>query len=195
MEVRIGPIGEAREAGGGGVDHDDAETGRPQPDLRVGDAERTAALDALGVHLGAGRLDVDEFGDRSERAAGAVHQSDLEALFTDLPAPHPPLPRPPAAVEEAAGRALPVPAGPNPPHPGSVVPVFALVMLLVLPVLAIGAATTGTAGGLLVIPLLFLVFGHAGRARWHGRGSDGPWGPGPGGHRGPRGPRGPREPW
>ncbi|GLZ45521.1 hypothetical protein Acsp06_17060 [Actinomycetospora sp. NBRC 106375] len=166
------------------MDHDHGDDagaagGRPEPDLRVSDDERTAALDALGVHLGAGRLDVDEFGDRSERAAVAVRRSDLEALFTDLPAPHPPLPRPPAPVEEAAVRARPVPPGPHRPHPAAALPVFALVMVLVLvmPALAIGAATTGSGAGLLIIPLLFIVLGHARRGRWHGHG--------PGGHRGP----------
>lgn len=187
MEVAVGPPGGPGCAGGGAVDHDDAETGRPERDLRVGDAERTAALDALGVHLGAGRLDVDEFGDRSERAAGAVHRSELEALFTDLPAPHPPLPRAPAPVEDAAGPARPIPAVPHPRHPASVVPLFVLVVLLVLvlPALAVGAATTGSAGGLIVIPLLFLAI--ARRGRWSGRGPDGPWDPGRGG--------GPRDRW
>jgi hypothetical protein len=154
------------------VDHH-AGNDRPEPDLRVGDADRTAALDALGVHLGAGRLDVDEFGDRSERAALAVHRSDLEALFTDLPAPHPPLPRV-APVEDAAVRARPVPGPPRHPGPG---PAFAAVMVLVLLVpLVVVAAGTGAPGGFLLFPLLFIVFANARRGRWHGRGPGGPHG-------------------
>ena len=91
------------------------------PDLRVSDAERAAALQALGTHLEAGRLDIDEFGERSARAAVAVHRSDLEPLFVDLPAPHPPLPHPhvapPPPVPAAPARRAR--AGPGPPaRPG-----------------------------------------------------------------------------
>jgi Domain of unknown function (DUF1707) len=60
--------------------------------LRIGTAERTAAMKALDVHLDAGRLGVEEYGDRSAIAAGATHASELQALFTDLPEPHPALP-------------------------------------------------------------------------------------------------------
>ena len=168
------------------MDTDDPHTGDggnlperpPRPagraGLRVGDADRGAALDALGDHLAAGRLDVDEFGDRSGLAAVAVHRADLEALFTDLPAPHPTLPdlpAPPAPRREAR-------AAPPVPHPGHHpgrhhghhhAPVaglgIAILLVMMLPVLVVGAATTGTAGGLLVLPLLFVVLGHAGRAR------------------------------
>ncbi|GAA4793048.1 hypothetical protein GCM10023200_30910 [Actinomycetospora chlora] len=184
MEEPVGPIGDARRVGGGAVNqpaHDDARDDRREPDLRVGDADRTAALDALGVHLGAGRLDVDEFGDRSERAAVAVRRSEIEALFHDLPAPHPPLPQRPArAVEETAVRARPVP-GP-PVHHGSG-PAFAAITLLVLLVpLVVVAAGAGAPGGFLLFPLLFIVFANARHGRWHGRGPGGPGGP----HGGPR---------
>ncbi|WP_433034612.1 DUF1707 SHOCT-like domain-containing protein [Actinomycetospora sp. CA-053990] len=157
------------------------------PDLRVSDAERAAALQALGTHLEAGRLDIDEFGERSARAAVAVHRSDLEPLFLDLPAPHPPLPHPHVAPPP------PVLAAPAPeqvrdrrPAPAGPALGVALVMLLVLvlPALLVGAAATGSAGGLLVLPLLFLVLG-ARHGRWHGRG---PGGHGHGGRHGPHGP-------
>jgi Domain of unknown function (DUF1707) len=59
------------------------------PPLRIGIAERTSAMKALDAHLEAGRLDIDEYGDRSAKAAGATLASELNALFTDLPAPHP----------------------------------------------------------------------------------------------------------
>ncbi|GAA1358070.1 DUF1707 SHOCT-like domain-containing protein [Saccharothrix algeriensis] len=71
-------------------------------DIRVGDAEREQALRLLGEHLGEGRLDVDEYGDRSARVATARTRGELLALFADLPAPHPrfaqvvPLPSPAA---------------------------------------------------------------------------------------------------
>jgi hypothetical protein len=66
-------------------------TGEPSP-IRIGTAERTAAMKALDEHLAAGRLGVEEYGDRSAAAAGATVAGDLAVLFTDLPAPHPELP-------------------------------------------------------------------------------------------------------
>lgn len=74
--------------------------------LRVGTAERTAAMKALDEHLSEGRLGVVEYGDRSATAAGATTVDELRGLFTDLPAPHPVLPGdPPAAAPEPAGPA------------------------------------------------------------------------------------------
>ncbi|MBB5955100.1 hypothetical protein FHS29_001670 [Saccharothrix tamanrassetensis] len=58
-------------------------------DIRIGDAEREQALRLLGEHLGEGRLDVDEYGDRSARVTAAKTRGELLALFGDLPAPHP----------------------------------------------------------------------------------------------------------
>jgi Domain of unknown function (DUF1707) len=60
--------------------------------LRIGTAERTSAMKALDAHLEAGRLGVEEYGDRSAKAASASTASELTELFTDLPAPHPELP-------------------------------------------------------------------------------------------------------
>jgi hypothetical protein len=60
--------------------------------LRIGNAERTAAMKALDEHLAAGRLGVEEYADRSAAAANAVVAADLTTLFTDLPEPHPQLP-------------------------------------------------------------------------------------------------------
>ncbi|MEV0678301.1 DUF1707 domain-containing protein [Actinosynnema sp. NPDC050436] len=58
-------------------------------DIRIGDADREQALRLLGEHLGEGRLDVDEYGDRSARVTAARTRAELLALFGDLPAPHP----------------------------------------------------------------------------------------------------------
>ena len=173
------------------MDTDDPTTGdgrlpeeRGRAGLRVGDADRTAALDALGEHLAAGRLDVDEFGDRSARAAAAVHRADLEVLFTDLPAPHPTLPEAPAprrAGDEDRPARPPVPAerrGRPPVHAPVAGLAIAMLLIMMLPVLVVGAAATGSAGGLLVLPLLVVVLGHAGRVRrGHGRGPGDHWGP------------------
>lgn len=63
-----------------------------RPPIRIGTAERDAAMKALDAHLEAGRLDVDEYGERSARASVATTAPELAVLFDDLPAPHPPLP-------------------------------------------------------------------------------------------------------
>jgi len=63
-----------------------------RPPIRIGTAERDAAMKALDAHLEAGRLDVDEYGERSARASVATTAPELAALFGDLPAPHPALP-------------------------------------------------------------------------------------------------------
>lgn len=59
---------------------------------RIGAAERAAAQQALQQHLNAGRLQVEEYADRSAAAAGALTASELSVLFADLPRPHPKLP-------------------------------------------------------------------------------------------------------
>ncbi len=60
--------------------------GNPQPrDMRVGTADREAAMDALADHFAQGRLDPDEFGERSATAYAARTAGELEDLFRDLP--------------------------------------------------------------------------------------------------------------
>lgn len=53
--------------------------------LRVGDADRKAALDRLGLYFAGGHLDVAEFDERSGKAAIAKVRGDIDALFVDLP--------------------------------------------------------------------------------------------------------------
>ncbi len=90
------------------------------PPLRIGTAERDAALGALDVHLEAGRLDADEYGERYAQAGAARTRAELDALFGDLPAPHPSYDA--AADLRTAGRrgsSLSVPTAPGsvaPPH-------------------------------------------------------------------------------
>lgn len=76
-------------------------SGPDEPPLRIGTAERTAAMKALDEHLAAGRLGIDEYADRSAVAANATVASELRGLFTDLPAPHPELPGPVALPQTA----------------------------------------------------------------------------------------------
>ena len=61
------------------------------PDIRISNAERDAAVSALGEHLSTGRLELSEYEERCGQAAAARTRGELEALFTDLPAPHPDL--------------------------------------------------------------------------------------------------------
>jgi hypothetical protein len=59
--------------------------GRPQPDLRVSDADRQAIADQLSKHFGDGRLDQAEFDERLSQAMSAKTYRDLDGLLTDLP--------------------------------------------------------------------------------------------------------------
>jgi hypothetical protein len=87
-----------------------------RPPIRIGTAERDAAMKALGEHLEAGRLEVDEYGERSARASVATTAPELAALFDDLPAPHPLLPGidDPAAVQVRPSLPAPVSASASP---------------------------------------------------------------------------------
>ncbi|HEX3792301.1 MAG TPA: DUF1707 domain-containing protein [Pseudonocardiaceae bacterium] len=62
-----------------------------QSDFRIGDAERESAMTALGEHMAAGRLTIDEYGDRSAQVTTAKTRGELFAQFSDLPSPHPQL--------------------------------------------------------------------------------------------------------
>jgi hypothetical protein len=54
---------------------------------RIGNHERESAVAALQQHLAAGRLSSAEYEERSVTARVAKTWADLDALFTDLPAP------------------------------------------------------------------------------------------------------------
>jgi hypothetical protein len=145
--------------------------GGPEPELRVGDAERRAAMLALDAHLEAGRLSVDEYGDRSAAAVTAVHRRDLAALFADLPAPHPSLPRragdPAVPAVPVAGEVRPAGHDAVVAHPGAGLALGLLIMVVFALPAIIGAAAAGVvpAGGFLLLPLLFIAFGGAARRR------------------------------
>jgi uncharacterized membrane protein len=59
----------------------------PQPEIRIGDAEREAAVAALGEHYAAGRLTKEEYDERAAVAWTAKTNSALWPLFADLPRP------------------------------------------------------------------------------------------------------------
>ena len=101
-----------------------------QPELRIGDEEREAAVAALGEHYAAGRLTKEEYDERAERAFAARTRSQLLPLFADLP-------RPVGAAGAARGPERPAAAGPRRGHPGWwagawMAPVLAIVVALVI---------------------------------------------------------------
>jgi hypothetical protein len=57
-------------------------------EVRIGDAEREAAVSALAEHYAAGRLTKEEYDERAEQAWVARTAAALAPLFADLPAPH-----------------------------------------------------------------------------------------------------------
>jgi DUF1707 SHOCT-like domain len=58
-------------------------------DLRISDTERELAVRLLGEHMSDGRLDVEEYGERSARATAAKTRREVIELFADLPEPKP----------------------------------------------------------------------------------------------------------
>jgi hypothetical protein len=54
-------------------------------ELRIGDAERTAAADELAEHYAQGRLSTEEHHERLDRIWAARTPSDLSSVFSDLP--------------------------------------------------------------------------------------------------------------
>ena len=59
---------------------------RRNQDYRIGDAERQKAMDDLGKHFTAGRLDITEYDNRLTNVVEATMWSDLMPIFSDLPA-------------------------------------------------------------------------------------------------------------
>ncbi|MGH3628036.1 MAG: DUF1707 SHOCT-like domain-containing protein, partial [Sciscionella sp.] len=79
--------------------------------LRISDTERERAIAALGEHMSAGRLSIDEYGDRTALVSTAKTRVELLAQFADLPEPKPSYDAPPPRRA-----AQPAPAAP-PPQP------------------------------------------------------------------------------
>jgi Domain of unknown function (DUF1707) len=73
----------------------------PEPVLRASDDDRDTVLRALERHTAAGRINLDEFDQRSTAALAAVTRDDLAALTADLPE----LPDEPARPVEPANHA------------------------------------------------------------------------------------------
>jgi hypothetical protein len=56
----------------------------PARDLRLSDADREEAIDRLSEHYATGRLDKDEFDERSDAVWTAKTDADLAPIFADL---------------------------------------------------------------------------------------------------------------
>ena len=106
----------------------------PQPELRISDAEREAAVTALGEHYAAGRLTKEEYDERADQAWEAKTRSALVPLFVDLP-------RPQAATRSTYDRKAPsrtfAQQGDRRGHPGwwagaGMLPILLVVLALVL---------------------------------------------------------------
>ncbi|MEZ2121538.1 DUF1707 domain-containing protein [Corynebacterium sp. CCM 9203] len=57
----------------------------PSRETRIGDAERTRALDLLAGYLETGHLTISDFEERSAAVPGCRTISDLEVILADLP--------------------------------------------------------------------------------------------------------------
>ncbi|NYE37440.1 hypothetical protein F4692_002573 [Nocardioides cavernae] len=83
---------------------------RPDPRLRISDADRERAMADLALHYADGRLDHEEYDERLDAIWTARTRADLAMLFGDLPRPEAPrAPRPPARASGPAGRRLRLP--------------------------------------------------------------------------------------
>ena len=106
------------------------------PEVRIGDAEREAAVAALGEHYAVGRLTKDEYDERAAVAWSARTVSAIRPLFVDLPDPHqsaPPgvtLTRPVPPAGTAFARTASVPARHGRRFP--LLPVFLIVLAAVM---------------------------------------------------------------
>ncbi len=117
--------------------------------LRIGDAERERAADALGAHFRAGRLDPTEYDERVQAAFGARTAAELTPLFADLPHGSALAPAPPPARPAARSRAV--------RRPGHGLPRAVAVLLVVAAV--IGFTAVAHFPPFFLIPLLWFGFG------------------------------------
>ncbi|MFC4859137.1 DUF1707 domain-containing protein [Actinophytocola glycyrrhizae] len=115
-------------------------------ELRIGTAEREAAVKLLGDHMAEGRLALEEYEERTTAALAARTRADLRPLFADLPAPHPAFMTTPAPYMPAPYTSAPPPVGYAPAPPPSTesdrLRVVAGVLQIVLP-FGIGRFYTG----------------------------------------------------
>lgn len=132
----------------------------PSPQLRISDQNRESALSALGEHMSAGRIDIDEYGERSARITAAKTRGELVELFADLPQPHPRYEDAPQAVAAPEPAAAPVPAAPRTPDNWSPPQRFVAAIVPLAFIAAIALIATGTlAWPIIFVPIGLTVFG------------------------------------
>jgi hypothetical protein len=139
----------------------------PSPQLRISDQTRESALSALGEHMSAGRLDIEEYGDRSARITAAKTRGELGDIFADLPAPHPKYDEPWQTVSAPAAPAPPparAPASSNSPAQWAPAQRALAGILPLLFIAAIALIATHTVGW----PIIFVPIGLAalGKGLW-----------------------------
>lgn len=138
----------------------------PAGNLRVSDADRDRALAELTDAYQAGRLDSEEFDERSGRALKAKTGRELADLFTDLPQAAPPWPDPSTGLGQGG---LGLPAQVPPPMPvtrpgfGAVATVVravtgALIVAVIFGAIAVNHHEGGHPWAGLVVPLLIVLF-------------------------------------
>lgn len=123
----------------------------PSRDIRIGDAERSQALQVLGEHMSAGRIDIDEYGERSAKITTAKTRGEVLALFHDLPDPRP---------QFAMHTPLVHPTGRSPARKweGAVVPMVGIAVVIAFFVLLRNPLI------FLIIPAVAILWG-----QWNGR--------------------------
>ncbi len=123
-------------------------------DIRVSDTEREDALGKLGEHMSAGRLDLEEYGERTAQVTAAKTRGELLDLFGDLPEPRPAFGRPAPP---------PVPAAARQPSLGhKVAPVLIPIAAVVL---ALGLIFLVKLPFIFLLPFIFIA---ASGSRWRG---------------------------
>lgn len=110
-----------------------------QPALRIGDAERAGAVEALGEHFATGRLTHEEYDERATLALQARTAADVAPLFGDLPAPYP-------AVLTGRPASTATPAAPRVPHRLPVLPLLLVLLGLALLLQEVAVLLFGLAG-------------------------------------------------
>jgi hypothetical protein len=133
----------------------------PSPQLRISDIDRESALQALGEHMSVGRIDLDEYGDRSAKVTAAKTRGELAEIFADLPQPHPQMGAAPAAAPAAPGATEVQPAPGH--HPTwAERPLNQRLTATIVPVvwvIAIALVSVGAGWWWIIAPILLTSFG------------------------------------
>jgi hypothetical protein len=126
-------------------------------DIRVSDSEREDALGKLGEHMSEGRLDLDEYGERTAKVTAAKTRGEVLALFGDLPEPRP-----------AFGRPAPPPVPAAAPAPSFFHRAAPVAVPVVAIVLAFGLMVLVKLPFIFLLPFIFFAFsGSRRRGRDH----------------------------